>query len=190
VYSGEREEFDRLLGQLCAGFNVPVGDRAEAYWKGLARMSLVEFARCVEFALGEQGPEKIPTSPQVWGIRKQLRTHREIRPPEPCIAPLRHYTDSQRFANQLLVDWLSWYCRSAGTWIPEEMARALYVSARELADQMQLLRDDNDPSCTGQRFLREFCDRVLAQVSVEMGQRYHAHVMRQQRTRCSTGGRT
>lgn len=188
MYNSERAEFDELLRQLCAGFNKPVGDRSEAYWKGLSRMSLVEFARCVEFALGEQGPKDIPTTPQVWGIRKQLRAHREVRPPEPCIAPERHYTDSQRLANQLLVDWLYWYCRVAGTWIPEEMARAMYARARELADQMQPLRDEHDPDCTGSRFLEEFCDQVVTLVSPEIAQRYHTHVKQRERQQCRTRG--
>ncbi len=175
----DRPEFDEQLRLLCAGFNVPIGDRAEAYWKGLARMSLIEFARCVEFALGEHGPEKIPTSPQIWGIRKQLRTHREA-PLEPS-RPEVYYSPSQRFANQLLWDWLCWYCRGAGTWIPEELARTLYDEARELADQVQVLRDENDPAATARRFLTDFCDRVLTHVSPEIARRYGASVLARQR---------
>ena len=73
MLSTDREEFEAQLSMLCAGFNVPVGDRSEAYWKGLSKMSLIEFARCVEFALGEEGPGKIPTTKQVWDIRRKLK---------------------------------------------------------------------------------------------------------------------
>jgi hypothetical protein len=73
VKTGEREEFEILLRELCAGHDKPVGDRSEAYWKGLAKMSLVEFARVIEFALGENGPDKIPTTNQCWRIRNELK---------------------------------------------------------------------------------------------------------------------
>lgn len=73
MQASERNEFDTQIQQLCAGFNVPVGDRTEAYWRGLGKMPLHTLARVVEFALGEDGPEKIPTSHQCWGMAKQLR---------------------------------------------------------------------------------------------------------------------
>lgn len=67
-----REEFDQHLKRLCAGFNVPATpERIDAYWSGLARMNLSAFVRAVEFALGEHGPDKIPTPKQCWGLSKQ-----------------------------------------------------------------------------------------------------------------------
>lgn len=69
----ERQEFDVLMAHLCAGFNVPVGDRGEAYWRGLEKMPLPTFARVVDRALGPDGPEKIPTSGQCWSISRLLR---------------------------------------------------------------------------------------------------------------------
>lgn len=74
MLSTDRDEFDVQLAILCAGYDRPVGDRGEAYWKGCAKMSLIEFARIVEYALGEQGPEKIPTVNHLWRMRSQLRT--------------------------------------------------------------------------------------------------------------------
>jgi hypothetical protein len=73
MQSTDRDEFKAQLSILCAGFNVPLGDREEAYWKGCAKMSLIEFARCVEFALGESGPEKIPTTNQLWHMRTLMK---------------------------------------------------------------------------------------------------------------------
>ncbi len=69
----DRSEFDAQLGMLCAGFNVPLGERAQAYWKGLAKMDLSTFSRVVEHSLGEEGPEKIPTAGACWAISKKLR---------------------------------------------------------------------------------------------------------------------
>jgi hypothetical protein len=73
MLSTDREEFDAQVAILCAGSNVPVGDRAEAYWKGCGKMTLIEFARVVEFALSESGPDKIPTTKQCWMIRNELK---------------------------------------------------------------------------------------------------------------------
>lgn len=75
--SADRTEFEALVATLCAGFNVPVADRPSAYWTGLANMTVTEFARCVEHALGEDGPAKIPTAHEFWAIRKSLRARKQ-----------------------------------------------------------------------------------------------------------------
>jgi hypothetical protein len=75
MLSTDRADFEDHVKALCAGYNVPLGDRIEAYWKGMQKMSLAEFARCVEHALGEEGPEKIPTTGQLWKIRKALKAY-------------------------------------------------------------------------------------------------------------------
>ena len=89
----DRAQFDSQLGTLCAGFNVPVTDlRSEAYWRGLAKMQLGQFARVVEHALGPDGPERIPTAPQCWTIARQLRAQRpratEPAATQPTVTPL------------------------------------------------------------------------------------------------------
>lgn len=78
--AGDREEFEKLIAELCAGFNVPPGERPAAYWKGLAKMSLGQFARVVEQALGEDGPEKIPTVRAVWDLHRKRRSEVFVRP--------------------------------------------------------------------------------------------------------------
>lgn len=83
----DRTDFEAQLASLCAGFNVPMGDRAEAYWRGLAKMELRTFARVVEHCLGEDGPEKIPTTKQCWLHSKSLRKNGAFTPSEPTRAP-------------------------------------------------------------------------------------------------------
>lgn len=78
MLTSDRSEFDAQLAMLCAGFNVPVGERSGAYWKGLAKMELLTFARVVEECLGEGGPEKIPTVGMCWAISKRARASRHI----------------------------------------------------------------------------------------------------------------
>lgn len=71
----ERDEFDRRMQLLVAGFNVPPLDhRADAYFLGLAKMSLPKFASCVEYALSEDGPDKFPSVAGLWLIYRKLRT--------------------------------------------------------------------------------------------------------------------
>ena len=70
----DAEEFERQLRRLCAGFEVPLTQlRKEAYDTGMAKMSIGQFARCVEYALGEHGPDKFPTTNKIWTIHRRLR---------------------------------------------------------------------------------------------------------------------
>jgi hypothetical protein len=103
VQTAERPEFDAAMSQLCAGYNVPIGDRPAAYFLGLAKMSLGKFASCVEYALGEHGPDKLPTVPMIWAIYRKL--------PVAGAAPKAAIVDDERaigpdnlrhFANRLL----------------------------------------------------------------------------------------
>lgn len=76
MLSTDRAEFDAQLITLCAGYNIPVGERSSAYWLGLQKMELVTFARVVIECLGPDGPEKFPTVGVCWQIAKKLRAMR------------------------------------------------------------------------------------------------------------------
>lgn len=74
MQAADRAEFEQHAKALCAGFNVPATpERLEAYWLGLRFMSLGDFCRTVAYALGEHGPERMPTVPALWAIRKASR---------------------------------------------------------------------------------------------------------------------
>lgn len=83
MLSTDRAQFDAQLAILCAGFSVPVGDRSQAFWLGLAKMELATFARVVAECLGEGGPEKMPTVSVCWAISKRMRTVRYVPPEKP-----------------------------------------------------------------------------------------------------------
>ena len=72
MQANDREGFEVELAKLCAGFDVPrTKARDEAFWTGLARMSLAQFRRCVERALGEESDlDKFPTVGGVWKLHK------------------------------------------------------------------------------------------------------------------------
>jgi hypothetical protein len=183
---GDRPEFERLLSELFAALDKPLYEsKREGFWRGLAKMSIVEFTRCRDLVLEELeqvDPPKTFGVSEVWAAKRRLRAKAAAvvgasRPeqPEP------HYTPSQRFANRLLVDWLNWRCRQKLPAISSETARAMYAEARALADAFEFLRRENDPEATGRKFLGEFCDRVVLLASQTEGPRYHAYVLGRQR---------
>ena len=74
MLSTDRQEFESQLSTLFGGYpQFLTPPRIEAYWRGLQKMSISVFIRCVDHALGEQGSEKLPTVNTLWQISKQLR---------------------------------------------------------------------------------------------------------------------
>lgn len=103
----DRAMFEDQLGALCAGFNVPMTDlRTDAYWRGLQKMQLGQFARVVEFALGESGPERIPTVPQCWNILRQQRTNATKQPQESSGGSAPAFDAMHGFGQRCLMRWL------------------------------------------------------------------------------------
>lgn len=81
MLSTERADFETHLGVLFGGYpTFLTPPRTEAYWRGLARMPLSVFVRCVDYALGESGTDKLPTVNAIWQISRNLRS-----PPKPQI---------------------------------------------------------------------------------------------------------
>ncbi len=70
----DREAFEEQFAALCAGFNVPCTlPRRHAYFLGLAKMSLQQFARVVERCLADNGPEEMPTVSAMWRLHRERR---------------------------------------------------------------------------------------------------------------------
>ncbi len=73
----DRDQFLVQFGNLCGAYNVlPSQDRIDGFWRGLSKMPLSSFVRCVEFCLGETGPEKFPTFRDIWAVHRQTRSVR------------------------------------------------------------------------------------------------------------------
>jgi hypothetical protein len=135
--SGDRPEFDVQLSMLCAGYNVPIGDRSEAYWKGLAKMSLMEFSRCVDQALGEGGPDRIPTTGQMWKLLKELRSQRTTTPWRPTETPW-HGDGWDTQANRFLLGYIGDQAR-AGAHYCDEQTRSGARSAEKPSQETRAL---------------------------------------------------
>lgn len=72
MLQADRVEFERQVSLLCAAYNVPVAERAAAYWVGFGELSLVEFARLVEHVLKSGECERMPTVSVLHAIRRKL----------------------------------------------------------------------------------------------------------------------
>jgi hypothetical protein len=109
MLSTDRAEFESQLRKLCAGFDTPyTTDREEAYWSGLQQMSLLQFVRCVDEALGpnyldakDPATKRIPTTGSVWKLHRAARTRAtQIAQPAPRLDARDHILF---FANRLLL---------------------------------------------------------------------------------------
>jgi hypothetical protein len=102
-------------------------------------MQLGQFARVVEFALSERGPERIPTVPQCWTLAKQLRaaapraTPREEPPPT--------YDSLHCFAQRCLLRWL----RENGP-VADGTLAALVAEKNRLLDQFRIIAAEEELS--------------------------------------------
>jgi hypothetical protein len=165
VNSNQRTEFESLMEKLYAGFNMPISEvRVEAYWMGLSKMSLGQFSQCVDYALGEHGPERIPSSSAIWKISNSVRSRAPAQKPQgPPESPqsqclrlvnglfLKYLAKrrlSENFKGNIdiparrkaclsLVDWIS-------EWSPEEL-KTEYPQIRALFDKaMDGVKDSAD----------------------------------------------
>jgi hypothetical protein len=74
VQTADRPEFEAQVARLCAGYGQPVTKHREAaYWSGLAKMSLAQFSRCIDFALSDAGPDELPAVKGIWKIHRGFR---------------------------------------------------------------------------------------------------------------------
>ena len=75
--AGERKAFDTILGEMFAALDKPLGDvKAEAFWKGLQRLSILDMARIRDELLAELEATEPPKSfsvADVWALKRKLR---------------------------------------------------------------------------------------------------------------------
>ncbi len=105
MLSTEKPQFEALLAILFAGFpTFLTPPRVEAYWKGLSKMQLGAFERCVEQILGETGEEKLPTPNRIWQISKAMRATQSQPNHQEDVAPIA--CKYLRHANRVLLHFL------------------------------------------------------------------------------------
>jgi hypothetical protein len=77
VLEVDRPRFNTMLAELFAAIDKPLGEAKEgAFWKGLARMSLVDFARVSESLIAGLETREAPkffTVSDIWAAKRNLR---------------------------------------------------------------------------------------------------------------------
>lgn len=100
MVSSDREAFEEQFAALCAGFNVPCTlPRRHAYFLGLAKMTIAQFARVVERVLTEANLEDMPTVTALWRVHRERRAVQAAAEKPPLVPDPEHIV---YFANRLL----------------------------------------------------------------------------------------
>ncbi len=157
MLSTDREEFESQLRKLCAGFDTPyTTDREEAYWSGMQKMTLLQFVRCVDEALGENyfdpknpATKRIPTTGALWQLHRTARTHAT----QITQAPRQQVEEKDHilyFANRLF---LRHVVNREGLGPAELKAARLFV--RQLVAEFQGYVRENDADATPAEFIAQ-----------------------------------
>lgn len=82
---GDREAFEVILAELFGALDKPLTEaKREGFWRGLAKMSIVQFARCRDVLLEELAdgePRKAFSVPDVWAAKNRSRARAPIEQP-------------------------------------------------------------------------------------------------------------
>lgn len=104
MLSDDRKAFEEQLAVLFGGFpQFLTPPRIEAYWRGLQKMQLSMFIRCVDYLLGEQGSDKLPTVNTIWQTSKNLRA--PLPRKEESLRVEDHRTNFEQYADHLLLNY-------------------------------------------------------------------------------------
>lgn len=132
----DREAFEEQFAALCAGFNVPCTlPRRHAYFLGLAKMSLQQFARVVERCLADNGPEEMPTVSAMWRLHRERRLAQAVAEKSAEVPDPEHIV---YFANRLLFMHLR---HRAGLASPGEFKPAKGMENCTASAELQRCRD-------------------------------------------------
>lgn len=150
MQTADGEQFEELISQLCAGYEVPVTKhRKDAHWAGCRKMSIAQYRRCVEFALSDDGPEDLPTTKALWRIHRQL-TSGSSQHSTPATVRASEPDHLEYFANRLLLLHIT---HRGG--IGPELAAAL-AAKRKIVDEFVGYVREGDELATPAEFRRAF----------------------------------
>lgn len=158
----DRDGFEQLVAKLCAGYEKPVTKhRTDAYWSGLAKMSLAQFERCVDRALSDDGPAELPGAKGIWKIHRELRGYASAaaRPS----APIDGRDHLEWWANRLLYTHIA--SRGGLGSVADRPSAELDACCklkRELVDWFLGPIRDGDPDVTPAEFLRQWITGLQA----------------------------
>jgi hypothetical protein len=148
MLSGDRTDFDALMKELCHGLGcLPHPERLDGYWKGLAKMSLIQFGRLQEFLLSADSPvSKLPPVPELWKIWRQFqsKSRAQVQTPNPIAPP-----DSKwlKKVNGQFVRYMRWRRQ---TYKGDILIVERREKCRELATYLEMMAADRMPVSDGE----------------------------------------
>lgn len=158
MLSTERSDFETHLSILFGGYpTFLTPPRVEAYWRGLQKMPLSVFVRCVDQALGESGSDKLPTVNTLWQISRNLRTQSKA-PPRPE-APADWY---RGFGNHSLLKFLVSEAMLKAPAVTEEQIQSLVVRKNTLVEECRRANGQDEAQEWRDLLLDEFASTLLA----------------------------
>lgn len=172
MQTSDKAEFDQRLAVLCAGFNIPVtAERAEAFWRGLGQMGIVQFARVVDSMLGEQNEEIDPRKLTVSVIWKQ---HRKLKTRPSASAAPRDPEDNRDHIDDMLNRIIFNLMRARGGFgstgeviggrmvkaAPSPELRRVLKAKNATMHFMAQLMLEGDPGATGKMLVTDFISQL------------------------------
>lgn len=147
----DRPDFDLLMRKLCIGLDtLPAPDRFQAYWDGLSKMSLVQFAKVVEDCLSPSSTHaKVPTIPVLWQILRKVSGPQGPHGPAPVqtrglqlinglmLEYIRRRRHIEGFKGDLRIADRRAACLESVKWINEAIAEGSVPSDAELQEMFE-----------------------------------------------------
>lgn len=167
MQTADLDEFEELIGRLCASYEVPVTkSRKDAHWADCRKMSIAQYRRCIEFVTSDAGPDKLPSTKILWRIHRQLTNPGGARAAQP---ERRNEPDHlEYFANRLLLQ----HVASRGG-LGDEL-KPMLAAKRKLIDEFLGYVREGDELATPAEFIRGFLSvmRRLSPATPECAKRF------------------
>jgi hypothetical protein len=144
VQDGERDACEAILAEIFAALDKPFGEvQREAFWKGLAKMSIVELARCRDLLLDEWSKSDPPRRfgvGELWGAKRRLRSAAPQRPVHDGWTG----DDWDQRANQRLLSYILRMWQTRNRHFDPKQTRILVALKNRWAETMRASGEFND----------------------------------------------
>lgn len=106
MHSAERQAFEGQLAVLFGAFPSAMltEPRIEAYWRGLEKMAMATFTRCVDRLIGDQGDDKLPSVNRIWHVSRELRS--QAMPAPAPAATIEEFGAIHAYGNRAMLNYL------------------------------------------------------------------------------------
>lgn len=163
--STERQDFEGELAVLFAAFPPLRMQPAhvDAYWRGLAKMTMPMFRRVLERVLDpEKGEERLPSPKRLWQIHREIRSESraQAQPPAKDDRPFDAFV---AHGNRVLLS----YLRTHGGASRESLQAMIAAKNKLIADYRLICEEEPEAAGELRDKLIEAFDRLFARMPPE-----------------------